>query len=122
MNDQDIRAKILLDLYTRTRDGEEVLSNPGDYASLLGIDEKFANFNMAYLVERNLAKGEILQTVGSTKKDALIWAITSFGIEAVEGKAGQDLAINYNIIHIHGSVTNSQMQPAKKLPKPSLSR
>ncbi|SRR6266568_3569306 len=109
VNDQDIRARILQDLYARTRDGQEVLTSPREYATLLGIEEKLANFNMVYLVERNLAKGDILQSPNSTKRDAMIWGLTAFGVEAVEGRAGQNLSINFSIINVNAPVTSSQI-------------
>jgi hypothetical protein len=109
VNDQDTRARILQDLYTRTRDGQEVLTRPKEYATLLGIEEKLANFNMVYLVERNLAKGNILQSPDSTKKDAMIWGLTAFGVEAAEGKAGQNLSVNFSIINVNAPVTSSQI-------------
>jgi hypothetical protein len=109
VNDQDIRARILQDLYARTRDGQEVLTSPREYATLLGIEEKLANFNMVYLVERNLAKGDILQSPNSTKRDAMIWGLTAFGVEAVEGRAGQNLSVNFSIINVNAPVTSSQI-------------
>lgn len=100
---------ILQDLYTRTREGQEVLTRPEEYATLLGIEKKLANFNMVYLVERNLAKGDILQGLSSTKKDAMIWGLTAFGVEAVEGKAGRSLSVNFSIININAPVSSSQI-------------
>jgi len=107
VNNADIRGLILQDIYARKRSGEETVGNAAHFSKLLGIDESLANFNLQYLVESGLLQGEVIASIGTTKKIVLVWDLTPFGIEAVEGRAGQRLAINYNIINVNAPVNQS---------------
>lgn len=42
--DADVRARILSDIYSRRRQGLEILSSPQQYAQALGISEESAVF------------------------------------------------------------------------------
>ncbi len=115
MNDQDIRAKMLQDLYTRTKKGEETNANAQYYASQLGIDETTANFNLQYLVESRLADGDVIASIGTTKKMVLVWSLTHLGIQAVEGGYRRNFDINFNIINVNAPVTQSQIAAGKEI-------
>jgi len=109
LGNQDIRAKILQDLYYRRQNGMEILQSPQEYAKLLGIPNDLANFNIQYLAEAGLVQGMPIVAVGTTKKHWLVMDLTSYGIEAVEGRRGQDLAVNFSIINVNAPVTQSQI-------------
>ena len=105
LNNQDIRAKILEDIYARELEGEEPLPHSSDYASLLRIDEAIANFNLDYLVKRGLVDAKTIGGIGELRKMPLVYGLTPFGIESVEGRSGRDLAINYQIINVNAPVS-----------------
>lgn len=108
-SNKDIRAKILEDLYNRRQQGKEILSTPAEYAKLLGISEELATFNIQYLLDAGLVRGQSIGTVGTTKKRSFVTDLTSFGVEAVEGLAGQNLAVNFSIINVNAPVSQSQI-------------
>jgi len=109
MTDQDIRARILQDIYSRKRAGMEIRTNPQQYAQFLNIPEELANFNIQYLIDAGLVRGKSSGSLGTTKRYSFLYDLTSFGVEAVEGRAGQDLAVNYSIININAPVSQSQI-------------
>jgi hypothetical protein len=109
VSNQDIRAKILEDIYRRKQQGLEVLITPAEYAKFLGIPEELANFNVQYLIDAHLVEGQSSGSMGTTKKLCFLHDLTSFGVEAVEGRAGRELAVNYSIINITAPVTQSQI-------------
>ncbi len=109
MENQDIRARILQDIYSRKEKGEEILTRADQYASLLGIPENKANFNLEYLLRAGLVKGEAIAGPNSTKKTAMVFDMTAHGMEAVEGRYGRDLAINYNVMSFNAPVAGSQI-------------
>jgi glycine/serine hydroxymethyltransferase len=109
ISNQDIRAKILQDLYYRKQNGMEILQDPQEYAKLLGISNELTNFNIQYLAEAGLVQGMPIVSTGTTKKHWLVMDLTSYGIEAVEGRRGQDLAVNFSIINVNAPVTQSQI-------------
>jgi len=109
MTDQDIRAKILQDIYSRKRAGMEIRTNPQQYAQFLNIPEELANFNIQYLIDAGLVRGKSSGSLGTTKRNSFLHDLTSFGVEAVEGRTGQDLAVNYRIININAPVSQSQI-------------
>lgn len=109
MTDQDIRARILQDIYSRKRAGMEIRTNPQQYAQFLNIPEELANFNIQYLIDAGLVRGKSSGSLGTTKRYSFLNDLTSFGIEAVEGRRGQDLAVNYSIININAPVSQSQI-------------
>lgn len=109
VGNQDIRAKILQDLYYRKQNGMEILQHPQEYAKLLSISNELANFNIQYLAEAGLVQGMPIVSTGTTKKNWLVMDLTSYGIEAVEGRRGQDLAVNFSIINVNAPVTESQI-------------
>ena len=109
MTDQDIRAKILQDIYSRKRAGMEIRTNPQQYAQFLNIPEELANFNIQYLIDAGLVRGKSSGSLGTTKRNSFLHDLTSFGVEAVEGRRGQDLAVNYSIININAPVIQSQI-------------
>lgn len=109
MENQNIRAKILQDIYTRVRDKKEVLSRPSDYASLLDIEENLATFNLRYLVEKKLVAGQVIYSPSSTTvQTVVVWNITDAGIDAVEGHSRAGLAINFGIMNVNSTVNQSQ--------------
>jgi len=81
LNNQDIRARILQDIYVRKQQG----------------------------LEAGLIKGQSIGEIGSTRKTSFVLDLTSFGFEAVEGRAGRELAVNFSIINITAPVTQSQI-------------
>jgi hypothetical protein len=111
MSDRDIRAKILGDIYTRKRAGMEIRTTPKQYADFLGISEDVANFNIQYLIDAGLVKGESVGSLGTTKKFSFLYDLTSFGVEAVEeeGLARQGLAVNFNLVNVNAPVKESQI-------------
>jgi hypothetical protein len=109
LENQDVRARILQDMYRRKEKGEEILTTPSEYASLLGISETEANFNLEYLLSSGLVKGQAIPSPNSTKKITRVFDMTAHGIEAVEGRYGSNLAINYSSININGPVEGSQI-------------
>lgn len=115
MSDQDIRAKILEDIYNRKRAGLEIRTTPEQYAKLLGITEAVANFNIQYLIDAGLVKGQSIGSLGTTKKFSFLHDLTSFGVESVEGLAGRQLAVNYSIINISAPVTQSQIAAGTRI-------
>ncbi|MCJ7768375.1 hypothetical protein MUP79_08295 [Candidatus Bathyarchaeota archaeon] len=115
LSNQDIRAKVLQDLYNRKQKGMEILTRPEDYAKLLGTSYEVANFNIQYLIDAGLVRGRSLGSMGTTKKECFVNDLTSFGIEAVEGKGGQDLAVNFSIINVNAPVTDSQIAIGEKI-------
>jgi formate dehydrogenase assembly factor FdhD len=106
LTNQDIRAKILEDLYNRKQVGQTILSTVSEYAKLLNIPGDLANFNLQYLVNAGLISG---YSSGFGSNWVYITDITSFGIEAVEGGAQENLAVNFSIININAPVTQSQV-------------
>jgi len=80
----------------------EILTTPAEYAKFLGIPEDLANFNVQYLIDAQLVEGESFGSAGTTKKRCFLHDLTSFGVEAVEGLAGRELAVNYIIINMTG--------------------
>jgi hypothetical protein len=109
VSNQDIRANILVDLYYRKQNGMEILQDPQEYAKLLGISNELANFNIQYLAEAGLIQGMPIASVGTTKKHWLVMDLTSYGVEAVEGRRGQELAVNFSIINVNAPITQSQI-------------
>lgn len=109
LSNQDIRAKILEDLYNRRQRGQEILTRPKDYAELLGVSIESAEFNIEYLISAGLVRGSSSGGFGTTKKWSFVSDLTSLGYEAVEGRRGQDLAVNFSIINIGAPVTQSQI-------------
>lgn len=109
MENPDIRAKILEDIYNRKQQGLEILTRPDKYAEFLGIPRDLANFNMQYLIEAGLVKGRLTSSMGTTKKDAFLFDLTNLGMDAVEGKNGQEFSINYKIININAPVNQPQI-------------
>ena len=106
---------MLQDIYTRAKAGQETAANAQYYASLLGIDETSANFNLQYLVESGLADGKIIPSLGTTKKTTLVWGLTHLGIQAVEGTVRRSFDINFNIITINAPVNQSQIAVGKDI-------
>jgi hypothetical protein len=109
MANLDIRAKILEDLYNRTQKGIETLTRPSEYAKLLGISDEQAEFNVQYLIGAGLIKGQSRGALGTTKRWSFVLGLTSYGIEAVEGRAQGNLAVNFSNIIINAPVTQSQI-------------
>jgi hypothetical protein len=109
LSNQDIRAKILEELYNKKQLGAEILTKPSEYAKLLAISEELAEFNIEYLIDSNLVKGQSTGSIGTTKKWSHLLGLTSFGIEAVEGRARGNLAVNFNIINVNGPVSGGQI-------------
>jgi hypothetical protein len=109
VSNQDIRANILVDLYYRKQNGMEILQDPQEYAKLLGISNELANFNIQYLAEAGLIQGMPIASAGTTKKHWLVMDLTSYGVEAVEGRRGQELAVNFSIINVNAPITQSQI-------------
>jgi hypothetical protein len=109
VSNQDIRANILVDLYYRKQNGMEILQDPQEYAKLLGISNELANFNIQYLAEAGLIQGMPIASVGTTKKHWLVMDLTSYGVEVVEGRRGQELAVNFSIINVNAPITQSQI-------------
>lgn len=111
MQDADIRARILQELYNRKREGKELVTSPEQYAAILGITPELANFNIQYLISKGLVEGKALGTLGTTRKFVLMTDISALGIEAVEGQghSREGYAINFSIINIGGSISNSQV-------------
>jgi len=98
----------------------EILTTPEQYAKLLAIPEELANFNMQYLIDRGLVRGMARGSIGTTKKTAFVLDLTSFGVEAVEGQAGQDLAVNFSIINVNAPVTDSQIAAGDRIEQSKL--
>lgn len=109
LGDQDIRAKVLEDLYKRKRQGLEILTRPEEYARVLNISVELANFNIEYLISAGLVRGNSSGGMGTTKKWSFINDLTAFGYEAVEGRRGKDLAVNFSVINVNAPVTQSQI-------------
>lgn len=109
MEEADVRAKILQELYTRKRGGQELLTSPMQYAKLLGISEEVANFNIQYLISKGLVDGQVIPVTGTTKKFVSVNDIGSAGIEAVEGHHREDYAVNFNSITFNAPVSDSQI-------------
>jgi predicted nucleic-acid-binding Zn-ribbon protein len=108
-SDADTRARILQDMYNRKREGKDILVNPGDYATLLGITPELAAFNLQYLIDKGLVEGQAQGTIGTTRKFVLVSDLTAAGIEAVEGHSRQNYAINFTIIDNKGTISNTQI-------------
>jgi len=106
LNDDEIRARILQDIYAKAKKGIDPLTNASDYASLLGIDQTLANFHLQYLVESGLVEGKVIPSLGTTKKTVLVWGLTHDGVQAVEGKGTTDS--KYNMIFT-GPISRSQI-------------
>jgi len=87
----------------------EIRTNPQQYAQFLNIPEELANFNIQYLIDAGLVRGKSSGSLGTTKRYSFLHDLTSFGVEAVEGRRGQDLAVNYSIININAPVIQSQI-------------
>jgi hypothetical protein len=100
---------ILQDLHYKRRSGIEILMKPDEYARLLGITDDVASFNIQYLAMAGLVDAGYVAALGTTKKWWYIKDITSYGIEAVEGKRRQGLAVNFSNIIINAPVTQSQI-------------
>jgi len=115
MSDQDIRARILQDLYYKRRNGLEILMRTEAYAKLLGITDDLASFNIQYLAMAGLVDAGGVGSLGTTKKWWWIKDITSYGIEAVEGTRRQGLAVNFNTININAPITSSQIAAGEKI-------
>jgi hypothetical protein len=115
MSDQEIRAKILQDLYYKRRNGLEILMRTEDYAKLLGISDDLASFNIQYLAMAGLVDAGGVGSLGTTKKWWWIKDITSYGIEAVEGTRRQGLAVNFNTININAPITQSNIAAGEKI-------
>ncbi len=77
LDNQDIRAKILQDLYTRKSKGEETSGNATYYAKLLGIDETSANFNLEYLISSYLVEGQSIPGVEQQESNRLFGELPS---------------------------------------------
>ena len=107
--DEDVRAGILKDLYNKRRQGLEILTRPEQYAEALGVSVASANFNIQYLIERELVRGTTTGSGGTTLRWSFIHDITSLGLDVVEGRGRRDLAINYNIVNINAPVSQSQI-------------
>ena len=105
----NIRARILEDIYKREEAGQEILVRPSEYANLLGISEALAEFNIQYLIDAGLVKGQSRGSLGTTKRWSFVTGLTSFGVAAVERQTGQDLAVNFSIINLSTEVTQSQI-------------
>ena len=60
LKDDEIRVKILQDIYARAKKGDDPLTNASDYASLLDIAPTLANFHLQYLVESGLVDGQVI--------------------------------------------------------------
>lgn len=110
MQDADIRARILEELYNRKRNGKELLISPEQYASLLGITPELASFNIQYLLDKGLVEGQAIGSIGTTKKIVMVTDISSLGVEVVEGQGSSraGYAINFNTINID-SAKDSQI-------------
>lgn len=115
LSNQDIRAKILEDLYKRKRQGLEILTRPEEYARLLNIPVELAIFNIQYLISAGLVQGDSWGGMGTTKKWSFIDDLTAFGYEAMEGRRGQDLSVNFSIINVNAPVTQSQIAAGSKI-------
>lgn len=115
LSDQDIRAKILEDIYKRKRQGLEILTRPEEYARLLNIPVELAIFDIQYLISAGLVQGQSSGGMGITKKWSFISDLTAFGYEAVEGRRGQDLSVNFSIINVNAPVTQSQIAAGSKI-------
>jgi hypothetical protein len=109
MDDQEIRARILESLYNLKRAGEELLTQPDQYAKLTGAPQEQVNFDMQYLIDKGLVKGQTPGSLGSTKKYVFITDITAAGVEAVEGRNRERYAVKFNVININAPVTGSQI-------------
>ncbi len=75
----------------------------------MGISEELAEFNIQYLISAGLVIGQSVGSIGTTKKWSFVTDLTSFGVAAVEGEAGQDLPVNFSIINVNAPVTQSQI-------------
>lgn len=106
---------MLEDIYIRKKKGAETHADAKYFASSLGIDETLANFNLEYLVGSRLLEGDIIASIGTTKKMALAWDITNIGMRAVEGTSRSGFDVNFNIINIHGEVTQSQIASGQQV-------
>ena len=111
----DIRAKILENIYVRKQKGMEILTSPSQYADLLAISKDLASFNIQYLIDSGLLYGEHAGSLGTTRKELIVSDITRFGVDAVEGRSGQNLAVNYKIININAPITQSQVAVGEKI-------
>lgn len=87
----------------------ELHTSPEEYASALGIDVSVASFNLQYLLEAGLVEGQAIGSLGTTRKFVSVSGLTASGIDAVEGRYGRELAINYSIINVSAPVTGSQL-------------
>jgi hypothetical protein len=115
MPNEDVRAKILQDLYYRRSHGMEILTRPADYSKLIGVTEDVIAFNIQYLAMAELVIARSIGSIGTTKKLWFILDISSRGIEAVEGKSREGLAVNFNIININAPVSDSQIAAGENI-------
>src|SRR5438094_6962443 len=116
MNNQDIRAKILEDIYARKMKGEEPLRGAGDYAKLLAIDKNLAKFNLQSLFETGLVRGKTFHGLGDTEELPVVWGITASGIKTVEGDSDRDeRLVNYPVITVHDPTGPVQIAVGEKI-------
>ena len=87
----NIRARILEDIYKREEAGQEILVRPSEYANLLGICEALAEFNIQYLIDAGLVKGQSRGSLGTTKRWSFVTGLTSFGVAAVNDRLDKTL-------------------------------
>ena len=101
--------------YHRKEKGEEILTTAEQYASLLRVADSVANFNLEYLLNSGLIKGEVIPSPDSTKKRAMVFDMTSYGMEAVEGRYPQDPAMNFNNMTFNAPVERSQIAAGSQI-------
>lgn len=105
MEDRDIRGLILNDIYKRKKKGEEVFTRPEQYADLLGVPRETTSFDLEYLINKGLVKGNIVGGLGTTKKYSMVYDITSDGVDAVEGQHREQYEVNFNLVNVGGDLS-----------------
>lgn len=109
LSNEDIRAKILQELYVRRQAGQEIPVQPHEYARLLGLPEDKVAFNIQYLIDVGLVKGGSSGSLGTTKRWYYVTDLTARGIDAVEGRSRTGFAVNFNIINVNAPVSGGQI-------------
>jgi len=109
LSNEDVRAKILQELYVRRQAGQEIPVQPHQYAALLGLPEDKVAFNIQYLIGVGLVKGGSSGSLGTTKRWYYVTDLTARGIDAVEGRSRSGFAVNFNIINVNAPVSGGQI-------------
>ncbi len=82
-SDETIRVKILEAIYLTKRSGKAIQMSPHYYATLLGISDELASFNIDYLIQTGLLRGFVEQTTASTPKRVFVTDITASGVREI---------------------------------------